>query len=273
MNYCNMDKLKESFQYLESEQMNAQIGIVLGTGLGSLINDVVIEKSIDYDDIPNFPISTVESHHGKLIKGKIGGKTALIMQGRFHFYEGYNFDEITFPVRLMKMLGIKHLLISNASGAVNLTYNKGDLMIIDDHINLLPGNPLIGKNIDELGPRFPDMSQAYDQPMISLMERAAKELNIEVRKGVYLATSGPTLETRAEYRMMRILGADTVGMSTVPECIVANHMNLPVAAISVVTDIGDPDNLVPVSLNEIIAVAKKSERKLTQLFERLIEMI
>ena len=268
-----MEKLKETVDFLQSQNMLGEVGIILGTGLGALINDVEIEQEISYDEIPNFPISTVESHHGKLIKGKIGGKTALIMQGRFHYYEGYTIQEITFPVRVLKILGIKNLLISNASGAVNLEYKKGDLMILDDHINLLPGNPLIGKNYDELGPRFPDMSEPYSQNLIRLMEKAALELNIKVQKGVYLVTSGPTLETRAEYRMMRTLGADTVGMSTVPECIVANHMNLPVAAVSVVTDIGDPDNLKPVSLNEILAVAKEAEKKLTKLFKRLIELL
>ena len=268
-----MIKLNETVEFLRVNGFSADIGIILGTGLGSLIHDVDIEKEINYDDIPHFPISTVESHHGKLIKGKIGGKSALIMQGRFHYYEGYTYDQITFPVRVMKLLGIRYLIISNASGAVNLSYNKGDLMIIDDHINLLPGNPLIGKNYDELGPRFPDMSEAYKRELILLMEEAAKELDIKLQKGVYLATSGPTLETRAEYRMMRTLGADTVGMSTVPECIVAHHMGLPVAAISVITDIGDPDNLQPVSLEEIIAVAKKAEKKLTPLIKRLIEKL
>lgn len=268
-----MEKLKETVDFLQSQNMLGEVGIILGTGLGALIDEVDVEKEISYDFIPNFPVSTVESHHGKLIKGKIGGKTALIMQGRFHYYEGYSMQEITFPVRVLKLLGINNLLISNAAGAVNLEYKKGDLMILDDHINLLPGNPLIGKNYDELGPRFPDMSSPYSQKLITLMENASSELNIDVQKGVYLATSGPTLETRAEYRMMRTLGADTVGMSTVPECIVANHMNLPVAAVSVVTDIGDPDNLKAVSLNEILAVAKEAEKKLTKLFKRLIELL
>lgn len=268
-----MIKINETVEFLKQKGMSGQVGIVLGTGLGSLISEVAIEKEIDYDDIPHFPISTVESHHGKLIKGEIGGKTALIMQGRFHFYEGYTLEEITFPIRVLKQLGITHLLISNASGAVNLDYQKGDLMILDDHINLLPGNPLIGKNIDELGPRFPDMCEPYSKNMIRLLEETASELDIAIRKGVYLVTSGPTLETRAEYRMMRILGADVVGMSTVPECIVANHMGLPVAAVSVITDIGDPDNPKPVSLNEIISVAKKAEKQLTRLFSSLIRKI
>lgn len=268
-----MDKLIESVAFLEKQGFKGTVGIILGTGLGALIEEVDIEKEISYDFIPNFPVSTVESHHGKLIKGRIGGKTVLIMQGRFHYYEGYSLQEITFPVRVLKMLGINNLLISNASGAVNLSYQKGDLMIIDDHINLLPGNPLIGKNIDELGPRFPDMSEPYSKKLIALMEMSANEHKIKVQKGVYLATSGPTLETRAEYRMMKTLGADTVGMSTVPECIVANQMGLPVAAVSVVTDIGDPDNLKPVSLNEIIAVAKEAEKSLTLLFKRTIELL
>jgi purine-nucleoside phosphorylase len=268
-----MIKLNESVEFLKAKGFEGEIGIILGTGLGALINEVDIEKEIPYDDIPNFPISTVESHHGKLIKGKIGGKTALIMQGRFHYYEGYSFNQITFPVRVLKMLGIKNLLISNAAGAVNLSYKKGDLMLIDDHINLLPGNPLIGNNHPELGARFPDMSEPYSQRLISLMEAAAKELAIDVKKGVYLVTSGPMLETRAEYRMMKNLGADAVGMSTVPECIVANHMDLPVAAISVITDIGDPDNLKAVKLEEIIAVAKEAEKGLTALFKALIASI
>jgi len=268
-----MNKIAEAVTFLNERGMVGQVGIVLGTGLGSLISEVALEKEINYDDIPHFPISTVESHHGKLIKGKIGGKTALIMQGRFHFYEGYTLEQITFPIRVIQQLGIKHLLISNASGAVNLAYQKGDLMILDDHINLLPGNPLIGENLDKLGPRFPDMCEPYSKKLIALMEESASELNIAVQKGVYLVTSGPTLETRAEYRMMRILGADVVGMSTVPECIVANHMGLPVVAVSVVTDIGDPYNPKPVSLDEIITVAKKAEKKLTQLFSSLIRKI
>jgi purine-nucleoside phosphorylase len=268
-----MIKLNEAVEFLKEKGFSGEIGIILGTGLGALIDEVEIEREISYDDIPHFPVSTVESHHGKLIMGKIGGKKALIMQGRFHYYEGYRFDQITFPVRVMRLLGIKVLLISNAAGAVNLSYSKGDLMIIDDHINLLPGNPLIGKNQDDLGPRFPDMSEPYSQKLIKLMEEAARELNIKVQKGVYLAVSGPTLETRAEYRMMKTLGADAVGMSTVPECIVANQMGLPVAAISVITDIGDPDNLKAVKLEEIIAVAKEAEKGLSTLFKRLIEKV
>jgi purine-nucleoside phosphorylase len=268
-----MNKLRETVEFLKGNGMEAEVGIVLGTGLGGLIDEVIIEKEIIYDEIPHFPISTVESHHGKLIKGKIGGKSALIMQGRFHYYEGYSLQQITFPIRVMKLLGVQNLLISNAAGAVNLSYAKGDLMLLDDHINFLPGNPLIGKNYDELGPRFPDMSRTYSLRLNNLIKEAALKLNMKIQEGVYLAQSGPTLETRAEYRMMRMMGADAVGMSTVPECIVANQMNLPVAAISVITDMCDPDNLKAVSLNEIIAVAKKAEKDLSRLFVTLIESI
>ena len=268
-----MQTINNIAQFLRNKGFTGDLGVILGTGLGNLINEVEVEKEILYEDIPEFPVSTVESHHGKLIKGKIGGKTALIMQGRFHFYEGYSMREITFPVRVLYALGIKHLLVSNAAGAVNLDYQKGDLMLLDDHINFLPGNPLIGKNYDNLGPRFPDMSQPYDAELNRLMEASAIELNINLQKGVYLVQSGPTLETRAEYRMMRLWGADVVGMSTVPEVIVANQMSLPVAAVSVVTDIGDPDNLKPVSLQEILAVAAVAEKKLSALFKRVIEKI
>jgi len=268
-----METINSTAQFLRERGFTGELGVILGTGLGNLINEVVVEDEILYEDIPEFPVSTVESHHGKLIKCKIGGKTALIMQGRFHFYEGYSLREITFPVRVLHALGIKHLLVSNAAGAVNLDYQKGDLMLLDDHINFLPGNPLIGKNYDNLGPRFPDMSQPYDAELNRLMEESAKELNLKLQKGVYLVQSGPTLETRAEYRMMRMMGADVVGMSTVPEVIVANQMSLPVAAVSVVTDIGDPDNLEPVSLKEILEVAATAEKKLTVLFIRVIEGI
>ena len=268
-----MIKLKETVEFLKEQGMEGEVGIILGTGLGALVNEVEIEKEISYDDIPHFPVSTVESHHGKLIKGQIGGKTALIMQGRFHYYEGYTLEQITFPVRVMCLLGIKNLLISNAAGAVNLSYKKGDLMLLDDHINFLPGNPLVGKNYDELGPRFPDMSEPYSLHLNQVIEDAANELDIAIQKGVYLVQSGPTLETRAEYRMMRNMGADAVGMSTVPECIVANHIGLPVAAISVITDMCDPDNLKVVSIAEILEVAAIAEKSLTKLIKTTIQKI
>ncbi len=267
-------KITEAVNYIAEKGIkNPEVGIILGTGLGSLVDYVDIIVSIDYKDIPYFPVSTVESHSGKLIYGILGGKRVLVMSGRFHFYEGYSMQEITFPVRVMKMLGINTLLVSNASGALNLTFEKGSLMIIDDHINMLPGNPLAGKNIDELGPRFPDMSMPYDSEYILKMEEIAGKLNIKINKGIYVAWMGPNLETRAEYRMLKLIGADTVGMSTVPEVIVANHMKMRVAAVSVITDHCDPDNLVPVDISDIIAFANKAENDLVTLFKTLIENI
>ncbi len=266
-----MEKINQTVSFLKGKGITKpEIGIVLGTGLGQLINEIQIEKSIDYKDIPNFPLSTVESHSGKLIYGEIKGKKVLAMQGRFHYYEGYTMQQITFPVRVMKMLGIKYLLLSNAGGAINLSFKKGTLMLIDDHINLQPDNPLIGKNFDELGPRFPDMSRPYSEYLNKKLIGIAKRENIKLNKGVYVSVPGPNLETRAEYRFLKTIGADVVGMSTVPEVIVANHMNLPCAAVSVLTDECDPDNLVPVGIKEIIEVAGKAEPNLIKLFVALI---
>ncbi len=266
-----MEKLKEAVSFLKSKGIEKpEIGIILGTGLGSLANDVQVETSLDYKDIPHFPLSTVEFHSGKLIYGELGGKKVLVMNGRFHYYEGYTLQEVTFPVRVMKMLGINYLFVSNAAGAINLDLPKASLMIIDDHINMLPGSPLVGKNLDELGPRFPDMSRPYDSELISLMEKIAAEKGIEINKGVYVAWIGPSLETRAEYRFIKLMGADAVGMSTVPEVLVANHMGMKVAAISVITDKGDPDNLHPVNIDDIIRNAKIAEKDLVLLFESLI---
>ncbi|MES2778426.1 MAG: purine-nucleoside phosphorylase [Bacteroidota bacterium] len=250
--------------------LDTQVGIVLGTGLGHLVEHIETIKEISYKEIPHFPISTVESHAGKLIYGNIAGKKIIAMQGRFHYYEGYSMQQIVFPVRVMKMMGIQQLLLSNASGCLNPNWRKGELMLIDDHINLQPTNPLIGKNIDELGPRFPDMSSPYSKAINQQLERIASKKNIRLHKGVYAAVPGPMLETRAEYRYLRNIGADTVGMSTVPEVIVANHMGLPCAAVSVLTDECNPDNLKPVSLEEIIAVASKAQVKLSELFVELI---
>jgi purine-nucleoside phosphorylase len=247
------------------------IGIVLGTGLGRLVDDIEIEISIDYADIPHFPVSTVESHKGKLIYGKLQGQLVLAMQGRFHIYEGYTMQQVTLPIRVMKLLGIKWLLLSNAAGAINKSFSKGDLMLIDDHINLLPENPLTGKNIDQLGPRFPDMSQPYAPKLISSIEHAAAKTNIPLQKGVYAAVAGPNLETRAEYRYLSRIGADVVGMSTVPEVIVANHMSLPCAAISVITDLCDPDHLEPASLEDILKTAGQAEEKLIRLFRETVK--
>lgn len=267
-----MEKLNEAVSFLKSKGVGKpEIGIILGTGLGSLANDVQVEISLDYKDIPHFPLSTVEFHSGKLLYGELGGKKVLVMNGRFHFYEGYTLQEVTFPVRVMKMLGINYLLVSNAAGAVNLNLPKASLMIIDDHINMLPGSPLVGKNLDELGPRFPDMSRPYDPELISLMEKIAAEKGININKGVYVAWIGPNLETRAEYRFIKLMGADAVGMSTVPEVLVANHMGMKVAAVSVITDKGDPDNLHPVNIDDIIRSAMIAEKDLVLLFESLIQ--
>lgn len=247
-----------------------EIGIVLGTGLGKLVNEIQNALTLSYDEIPNFPVATVESHHGKLIYGKLSGKQVLAMQGRFHYYEGYNMEQITFPVRIMKLLGIKYLLLSNAAGAMNLNFKKGSLMLIEDHINFQPENPLRGTNDEELGPRFPDMSRPYSELLNKKLLTIAAENDILLQKGVYLAVTGPNLETRSEYRMFANF-ADAVGMSTVPEVIVANHMRLPCAAISVLTDECDPDNLKPADINEIIETAGRAETSLIRLFTGLVK--
>ena len=248
------------------------VGIILGTGLGGLVNDIDIEHSISYEDIPNFPVSTVEGHSGRLIFGTLGGKAVVAMQGRFHFYEGYNMEQVIFPVRVMKYLGIKHLIVSNASGGVNPDYEIGDLMVINDHINLIP-NPLIGKNINELGPRFPDMSEPYCPEMIKIVDAIANKNNIKIQKGVYVAVTGPTLETPAEYFYFRKIGGDTVGMSTVPEVVIARHMDIPCFAISVITDLGVPGKIKKVTHEDVQNVAEVTEPKLTLLIKELISKI
>jgi purine-nucleoside phosphorylase len=265
-----LDKIKQTVEYLKKKGIySPEIGIVLGTGLGKMVNEIDIDKVIEYTEIPNFPVATVEFHSGKLIYGDLKGRKIIAMQGRFHYYEGYDLKEITFPIRVMKLLGIKYLLLSNAAGAMNPNFRKGSLMLIDDHINLLPDNPLRGRNYDELGPRYPDMSQPYSRDLNDKLEAIAKRENIELNKGVYVAVTGPNLETRAEYRYLGTI-ADAVGMSTVPEVIVANHMNLPSAAISVLTDECDPDNLAPADIKDIIKTAGKAELKLIRLFTALI---
>ncbi len=269
-----MQKIQETAGFLKSAGVSEpSVGIVLGTGLGELTQHIQIEQTIDYSEIPNFPVSTVEFHKGKLIYGIIEGKKVLAMQGRFHLYEGYTMQQITFPIRVMKMLGIKHLLLSNVAGGINKNFKKGDLVLIDDHINLQNGNPLVGANLDELGSRFPDMSCPYSSIINDLLIRVSSELNISLKKGVYASVTGPNLETRAEYRFLGKIGADMVGMSTVPEVIVANHMNLPCAAISVITDECDPDNLKPVDIAEIIAVAGKADKVLSKIFINTIKSL
>lgn len=267
-------KIEETVEFLKRKGITApEIGIVLGTGLGNLTTKITTEIEIEYSEIPHFPEATVEFHSGKLIYGTIEGKKVLAMKGRFHFYEGYDFQQITLPIRVMKLLGINYLLLSNAAGGMNLKWKKGDLMLIDDHINLLSGNPLIGNNLDTFGPRFPDMSQPYSDKLNTMLAAIATEKGITLRKGVYVAVTGPNLETRAEYRFLKIIGADAVGMSTIPEVIVANHMSLPCAAVSVLTDECDPDNLKPVDISEIIAIAGKAELSLTELFTELIKRL
>ncbi len=248
-------------------------GIILGTGLGGLTKDIDIQHEIEYEDLPHFPLSTVESHHGKLIFGKIGDKNVVAMQGRFHFYEGYSMKQITYPVRVMKFLGVKTLLVSNACGGMNPIYKRGDIMLMVDHINLLGDNPLIGMNEDELGPRFPDMSEPYDLELIKVAEEVALENKIKVQKGVYVAVPGPNLETKAEYRFLRTIGADVVGMSTIPENIVANHMGIKVLGISIVTDECFPDSLKPVNVEEIISTAMKAEPKMTLIMKEVVKRI
>lgn len=252
---------------------NYPIGIILGTGLGGLVEDIEVKHQINYEELPHFPVSTVESHRGKLILGTINGKNVVAMQGRFHYYEGYTMQQIAYPVRLMKFLGVETLLVSNACGGMNPQYRKGDVMIMTDHINMLGDNPLIGKNEDELGPRFPDMSEPYNLELIELAEKIAVENKIKVEKGVYVAVPGPNLETKAEYRFLRESGADVVGMSTIPENIVANHMGMKVLGISIITDECFPDTLKPVNVEEIIATAMQAEPKMTLIMKELIKRL
>jgi purine-nucleoside phosphorylase len=269
-----ISKINETLEVIrKSTTEDYPFGIVLGTGLGGLVKEIDIKQEIDYGNLPHFPLSTVESHQGKLIFGKIGTKNVVAMQGRFHYYEGYSMKQITYPIRVMKFLGVKTLLVSNACGGMNPVYKRGDIMIMSDHINMLGDNPLIGMNEDELGPRFPDMSEPYSLELIELAEKIALENKIKVQKGVYVAVPGPNLETRAEYRFLRAIGADVVGMSTIPENIVANHMGLKVLGVSIVTDECFPDALKPVDVKEIIATAMSAEPKMTLIMKEVIRSL
>jgi purine-nucleoside phosphorylase len=269
-----LEKFNESADYIKSRTaINPSVGIILGTGLGGLVNEIDIIDEIPYSDIPHFPVSTVKGHSGKLIFGVLGGKKVMAMQGRFHYYEGYTLQEVTFPVRVMKIMGIENLFVSNASGGVNPDFEIGEIMIQNDHINLFPSNPLIGKNIEELGTRFPDMSEAYDPKLIEIATDIAKENNIKVSYGCYAGLTGPTLETPAEYKYVFNIGADAVGMSTVPEVIVARHMNIPCFAISIITDLGVPGKIQKVSHQDVIEVAAKQEPKMTLIMRELIARI
>jgi len=266
-----LQKIKEATDYIISQtNFKPEVGIVLGSGLGGLVNEVEVLHKIAYKDIPNFPVSTVQGHGSNLLLGILNGVKVVVMQGRFHFYEGYSMQDVAFPIRVLKFLAINRLYLSNASGGMNPTYQVGDLMIIDDHINLMGTNPLIGKNIDELGPRFPDMSAPYDADMIAKAQKIAKEKNIRCHTGVYAAVTGPTYETRAEYKYIRIIGSDCVGMSTVPEVIVARHMDLPVFAISIITDMGGLEDVQVITHEEVLKVAQAAEVKMTSLIKELI---
>ncbi|HRX32311.1 MAG TPA: purine-nucleoside phosphorylase [Tenuifilaceae bacterium] len=268
-----LEKIKQTVAYIKTKvTIEPEFGIILGTGLGGLVKEIKNQQCLEYKNIPNFPISTVEGHSGRLIFGELGGKPVVAMQGRFHFYEGYDMKQVTFPVRVMKFLGIKHLFVSNASGGVNPDFEIGDLMIINDHINLLP-NPLLGPNNNELGPRFPDMHKAYDKELIALAKKVASDNSISVKEGCYVGTTGPTFETPKEYQYFRIIGGDAVGMSTVPEVIVARHMNLPVFAISIITDLGVPGKIVEVSHEEVQKVGNMAEQKMTLIMKHMLEQL
>ncbi|MGB1247382.1 MAG: purine-nucleoside phosphorylase [Chitinophagales bacterium] len=267
-------KLKETIAYLQpffTTKIDA--GIILGTGLGQLVDEIDIVETIEYRDIPHFPVSTVESHSGRLIYGKLKGKTVLVMQGRFHYYEGYDMSEVTYPVRMMKLLGINNLFISNISGGINPDYQIGDVMVLSDHINLLPEHPLNGKNENDWGPRFPDMLGTYDEEWINKALEIGRKNEYRMHKGVYVSVQGPCLETPAEYAMLRYMGADSVGMSTVPEVIVARHMSMRIFAISIISDLGTPEGIKPADINEIIKVANEQQPKLTHIVGELVQCV
>jgi len=267
-------QIQKTTEYLQEKGFeNPEIGIILGTGLGQLINEIEIIREVSYNHIPYFPTATVEFHKGKLIYGILEDKKVIVMQGRFHLYEGYSLQDVTYPVRIMEKLGIKTLLVSNAAGAINLNFKKGELMLIEDHINLQGSSPLAFKGVSKLGERFTDMSQPYDKEINTKLKTIAKTKNITLHKGVYTSVVGPQLETRAEYKMLKIIGSDAVGMSTVPEIIVANHLNLKAAAVSVLTDECDPNNLKPIDINEILAMANKAEPDMITMFKELIKTL
>ena len=265
-----LERIQETAEFLRSKMhTNPETAIILGTGLGSLVGEITEKYEISYQDIPHFPVSTVEGHSGKLIFGKLGNKDIMAMQGRFHFYEGYSMKEVTFPIRVMKELGIRTLFVSNAAGGMNPNFEIGDLMIITDHINFFPEHPLQGKNIP-YGPRFPDMSEAYNKNLIQKADKIAEEKGIKVQHGIYLGTQGPTFETPAEYKMFHILGADAVGMSTVPEVIVANHCGIKVFGVSVITDLGVEGKIVEVTHEEVQKAADEAQPRMTTIMRELI---
>jgi purine-nucleoside phosphorylase len=267
-----LKELRETVSWIQEQTQGFEpvAGIILGTGLGGLVREIEIAFVLPYEEIPHFPVSTVEGHSGKLIFGKIGGKPVVVMQGRFHYYEGYTMQQVVYPVRVMKYLGIQFLFVSNASGGVNPDFEIGDVMALSDHINLLPSNPLIGRNEKEFGPRFPDMSEPYDRAMLAHADAFASSEGFTLHQGVYVAVSGPCFETPAEYKYMRIIGGDAVGMSTVPEVITARHMSIPCFAVSVITDLGVEGKIMEVTHEDVIAAASKAEVKMTAIFKHLI---
>lgn len=265
------EQVQETVSYIKERiDLTPEYGVILGSGLGSFTDEMKVEYTLPYDEIPNFPVSTVQGHKGALVFGTIGGKKVVAMQGRFHFYEGYSMTEVTFPVRVMKFLGVEKLVVSNASGGVNPSYKVGSIVMITDHINMTPEHPLRGKNDERFGPRFVNMSEPYSRKMIAKATELAKELNIEVHEGIYLGLQGPTFETLAEYKMVKILGADCVGMSTVPEVIVARHMDLETFGISVITDMGNEESIGTISHDEVLEAAKEAEPKVRSLIKELI---
>lgn len=267
-------KRNEALEYIQKEtEMRPNYLLILGTGLGHLADEIDVQKSISYADIPHFPVSTVESHEGRLLFGELSGKEIVAMQGRFHYYEGYSMQQIVFPLRVLKANGTDTLIVSNACGGMNPNYRRGDIMMIKDHINMLGDNPLIGPNDEELGPRFPDMSEPYTERLCEIAERVALDKGIKMHQGVYLALSGPTLETKAEYRYLRLIGADVVGMSTVPEVIAAVHMSMEVLGISVITDECFPDALEPVVIEDVLEAAGMAEPKMTQVIMGVLEKL
>ncbi len=265
-----LEQIKNTAAYIQNRlTFIPEVGIILGTGLGGLVKEIEVLHTLSYEEIPNMCISTVEGHSGKLIFGNLGNKKVVVMQGRFHFYEGYTMEQVVFPIRVMKLLGIKTLLLSNASGGVNPGFDVGDLMIITDHINLMP-NPLIGKNDNELGTRFPDMSEPYSKALIEKAKQIAQKNNIKLQQGVYVGLTGPTFETPAEYKYMRIIGGDTVGMSTTPEVIAACHMGIPCFGMSIITDVGVEGRIVKVTHQDILEAAAKAEPKMTVIMKELV---
>lgn len=269
-----LETIKQTSDYLKNKIGEIpSTAIILGTGLGELANEINNKTEIPYSEIPNFPISTVEGHSGKLIIGTLGGKRILAMQGRFHFYEGYSMKEVTFPVRVFQALGVKYLFVSNAAGGMNPSFDIGDIMLIEDHINMFPEHPLRGKNYDELGTRFPDMSEAYDKKLRMMAMQIANEKNIKLQHGVYVGVQGPTFETPAEYQFFRVIGGDAVGMSTVPEVIVANHAKMKVLAFSIITDLGVPGKIVEVSHEEVQEAAKIAQPKMAEIMRAIVQKI